>query len=187
MKSNNNINFNDDGLVSILYTSNVYNIHIDKEIGNAENYRKVFDLLQQVSPYDFINVIINTPGGDMHTALQLYSNVLKCHAFCTAYIYRAYSAGAIIALACNSVIVEKFGSMMIHTSHSGYNGKTSEINTWSKFSNKFDLQVNKEIYSGFLTEKEIDTINNNCDIWLTESEINQRLKKWKPNKGKGMV
>jgi len=183
----NNNNFVDNDLISTIASSNLYNVYIDQEISEPENYRKVFDVLQKVSGYDRINIIINTPGGNVATTLQLFNGILRCPAFCTAFIYKAYSAGSMIALACDAIQVEKFGSMMIHTACCGFDGKTNEIDSWSKFINKMDLRINKEIYFGFLSEKEIDKINNGCDIWLNESEINQRLKKWKPLKNRGMI
>jgi len=172
-----------DDLISLTASSNYYTVFLDEEILDPDHYRSFFNLLQRVGSNDIVGIVINTCGGNANTAMQLINAIVSCPAHCIALVYSAHSAGAMIALACDEIKSTLFCSMMFHTtSWSSINGKVNEVGSLSKFIEKWDVEIVKTLYSGFLTDKEIEKIISGGDVWLNEVSVIKRIKTWKPFK-----
>lgn len=158
---------------------NTHIINLDTDIGPPNEYRQAFSLLREASLEDAIVLMINTDGGHVSTVVQFFNHLLKTQATTFAEVYCAYSAGSIIALSCDNINVGRYGSMMIHALSAGALGKAHELDGKVKFISQFNDRIIKELYTDFLTDKEIETIIAGKDIWLMENDINKRLKGWK--------
>lgn len=157
-----------------------YIINIDNDIGDISQYRKICKILRKAKKNDKVIFILNSFGGYVHTIVQLYNHIIDTKAKTEAILYTAYSATAMIALACDKIIVKKFASMMVHSISGGASGKTGEIISQVTFTEKLDKELNEKIYKTFLTDKEMKEVIKGKDFWFSEIELKKRLKKWVP-------
>jgi ATP-dependent protease ClpP protease subunit len=157
-----------------------YIVNLDEEIQEPKYYRKVFDLLRRATCNDIITFIINTPGGNISTLVQFFNHLMITEAHTVADIYEAYSCGADIALSCDSIMLNDFSSMLIHSASYQTEGKQHEINSNVECFDKVFTDILKKIYKGFLTEKEIKSVLEGKDKWFDKMELERRFKKWKP-------
>jgi len=171
-----------DSIISKI-EDNYYQCYLDSEVTDPKDYREVFDLLKKTSEKDTISLIINTDGGDLFTAVQIYNYILNCKATVIAEIYRAYSAGALIAMACDDIDIKRYATMMFHGSAwSNIDGKVVAVKDHTQFINNLDDDMIENSYDNFLAQNEIDKLKAGIDLWFNEDEINERLKTWKSKK-----
>ncbi len=169
------------------FTQQLITIYIDRELGTPDEYRAVFNALQKAQEYDVVKMVLNTQGGCLDTAMQLYHYLLETQATTYAEIHNAYSAGAIIALACDEIEVARYGSMMIHSIIVQSFGKMHEMDQQVTFTHKHAHSILSDVFDGFLTNKEIQSVIKGKDIWLSEAEIVKRSKKWIPIRKRNIV
>jgi ATP-dependent protease ClpP protease subunit len=156
----------------------IYDVFFDSEISSPSFYRDLTYFLEIAKKEDVFLFHINTMGGDLLTAIQLFNNIQNTNAITIADIYVAFSAGSMIAMACDKVIINKFALMMIHSFIvNGISGSITEINPYINFLNNQNSYLLKEIYKGFLSKTEIQEIENNKVLWLEEKEIKKRFEK----------
>jgi ATP-dependent protease ClpP protease subunit len=159
---------------------NKYYLHLDEDIVEPSHYRPMYITLREAQEEDIIHFIINTNGGDVNTFIQLFNGILQTKAFVIADVICASSAGSLIALSCDQIIINKFSSMFIHSLSASSVGKSEEIRAQSDFLNKWNEKIIREIYCDFLTPIEINKVIEGKDFWFLEEEISDRLKNWKP-------
>jgi len=160
-----------------IITTKITFINIDEDISNPNEYRDAFHKLRTASDNDVIRLIINSHGGILDTAIQFYDCLKNTKAKTEAEIHVAYSAGAMIALSCDDIIVNEFSSMMIHCLSWVSSGKVPEIIAKSDFIEDWNKIIKNRVYKGFLTDIEIEKINEGIDLWFLAPEIEKRLKK----------
>src|SRR5574343_755396 len=85
-----------------------YEFYFDKEINTPDDYRNFYKICKEANDYDMINCIFNTPGGEVRSSIQLINCLLKTQAQTQAEIYKANSAGFLVALVCDKLIINKF-------------------------------------------------------------------------------
>jgi len=66
---------------------------------------------------------------------------------------------------------------LFHTYSGGSIGKGGEMWEQLQHERKWSVNLMKNIYNDFLTEKEIASLLENKDIWMDGSEVIKRLKK----------
>lgn len=153
-------------------------IYIYGEIGQPSNYIEELEIIRNSRPTDNILIYFNTPGGDMDTAVSFISAMSCTEANIVGIIDgTCASAGSLIFLACHEFEVSRGGSMLIHAYSSWLSGKRNELIAQVNFSNTHYGKLFKDIYLGFLTEEEINKVNNAHDIWLNAEEIGERCTK----------
>lgn len=175
--------FTDDSFDKDNFTSsakqvkNVYHLWLIDEIGESKSYLKWFDILQSAGEDDLVVIHINSPGGYIDTAVQLISQIKLSEAQVICQIESACcSAATLIALSCQGLACYPHAYMMIHTSSGCSFGKQSDIRRQEAFYNTWLDNLFKDIYKDFLTGKEIDSVLNGNDIWLTSDEITERFR-----------
>lgn len=132
--------------------------------------KMIFDQIEEANG-DSLEVIINSGGGDVHSASEIYTD-LKSYAgrVETRIVGLAASAASVIAMAGDRVLIAPTGEMMIHNSSTGSRGdhrdmsKTSEMlqNTDKTIANAYRLK------SG-LEEKELLDLMGE-ETWLTPQD-----------------
>jgi ATP-dependent protease ClpP protease subunit len=119
---------------------------------------------------------INTPGGVIDAALAILDAIANTKArVIGALTGTVASAGTIIALSCHELEVAKYSSFMIHNYSGGTSGKGHEMKAYQNF---VDAELNKtfkEIYKGFLTDDEMDSVIDGKDMWMGRDEV---LTRW---------
>lgn len=159
-------------------SSNLFRIFIDEEITNPSKYRNVINTLERVSENDVVEFRLNTPGGNVYSALSIYNAILNCPAHTRAIVDGVVaSAGTFLVLACDEVVVMKNTSMMCHGASWGTWGDMKTVRDATSFAFESMSRLTNEIYEGFLTQEEIDKmIEHSLEYWMHDEEIIQRLK-----------
>jgi len=168
-----------DNVQEILYVAKEYIIHLDDQIENVADYRKALHILRVATKNDVIRIILSSYGGSVDIALQMYNLLLQTEAQTIAEVYIAYSAASIIMLACDQIQLQKYCSVMCHNLSWGSSGKVNEITAHAGFMKNWSNDLCKNIYEGFLTEKELQDMSEGKDYWMTYDQVYKRLKNWK--------
>lgn len=157
----------------------IHHFYVTDGIGDVDPYFNLINTLKTSEQHDTIFININTPGGNLYTALQIISAIKQSAAtVVTCMEGLVASAGTMIFLAGHRHMIGPNSSFMAHN-YSGYShGKGNELKTRQEFDERNFLQLMRDIYTGFLTETEILALMEDRDVWLTADEVAKRI----PNK-----
>ena len=165
-----------DLVVPYVKSTNQLDVYINTNIDEPSCYSEICYILSTLTEEETVNFHINTPGGILDSAFQLVDAIKGCRATTVAKLTGTVaSAGTIIALSCDKLIVAEHTSFMIHnySSSSGY-AKGHELKARQEHIDKSTNDAFKEFYSGFLTDKEVKEVINGKDMWLTADEVRMR-------------
>lgn len=155
--------------------SNVFRCYLTAPIEEAFEYNELLEVFDTAKDGDKIYLILNTPGGYLHTAKAILAGIYETKAevigICMGTVA---SAGTIIALQCDSLIIMPHTSFMIHQYSGGAIGKGQEIYAQVEFDKKHLTQFYTEVYDTFLTPSEIERVVYGQDIYLDADEIEKR-------------
>jgi ATP-dependent protease ClpP protease subunit len=125
-----------------------------------------------------ITIHINSPGGNLNSCLSIVNAIGASDAEITTVVDgEAASAAAMIWLSGHyKVIASPHTVVMLHGASCGFKqSKTSDIVTSSLSTNTIVESLLDDLATGFLTEDERDDIRKGVDIYITGSEIIERL------------
>lgn len=161
--------------VPVLY----HHFYIVEEISDDVNrYLNLINCLKTSEPKDTVIIYLNTVGGSIYTALQIINSIRASEATVVCSLDSiAASAGSMIFLAANKFIVAPNCTMMIHDYSQGIMTSGHSINVQVDFQKSYFKKLYKDIYSGFLTDSEINSVLTGTDMWLSADQILSRLKK----------
>jgi ATP-dependent protease ClpP protease subunit len=158
--------------------SRLHSFYLSGIIQSPECYTKWFHAIRNASENDVIVIHINSPGGDASTAIQFIRVLAESKATIVASVEgNCMSAATMIFLAADIHQIGEHSCFMFHN-YSGISiGKGGEMYDNIVFERKWSERMLKSIYGDFLTDKEIEDILNNKDIWMDGEEVAERLKK----------
>lgn len=109
-----------DKLVPIITEKNHTRAYLTTEIAEPTEYTELCYRLKTASAAEIFTLVINTPGGIIDSALMIIDAIHASAAKVIAEINGTVaSAGTIITLACDEVIVADHTTFMIHNYSSG--------------------------------------------------------------------
>ena len=156
---------------------NVHEFYLCGEIETPEEYIQWFDTIRHSGETDVIKIYINSPGGNVFTAIQFMRVLKESSAKIVMSVEgECASAATMIFLCGDSFEVSEHSMFMFHNYSSGVFGKGGEMFDQLKHERKWSERLLREIYEDFLTETEIVSILDNKDIWMSGDEIIDRLK-----------
>lgn len=155
-------------------------IDIDDDFCGPTAFRAVIRAIEEARAGDTVEIKVNSNGGDTQSAQAIYVALLKTLAKTKAIIINAYSAGSIVAMACDEIEPTPFCTMMIHNASTWGGGKLGDLAGRASFMNDYFGEWYQQLYAGFLSEDELKDIIKGQDFWLKEPQIRERLEKWKP-------
>ncbi|WP_040328584.1 head maturation protease, ClpP-related [Clostridium ihumii] len=119
-----------------------------EKIESETSSKHIKDVLQNNENVNFINVFINSYGGNVKEGLGIY-NLLKRHkAYKTAYIDGfACSIASVIPMSCDKIIMGTNALMMIHHASMGCYGNAEQLR---KNANDLDV-IDEASCSSYLT------------------------------------
>jgi ATP-dependent protease ClpP protease subunit len=151
-------------------------VYLDEEILNPSYYRMVLQKIHSLEEDDSVDIIINTSGGNLQSAISIINAIRFCQGRVTGILNNeAASAGSLIALACPNLLVAPNSTLMIHSYSYGNYGKSNELLSNIHY---FDDQIKKlmaELYAGFLSDKELEAVFEGKDYYFDTEEIIKRL------------
>ena len=164
-----------DLYVPYVKSDNQLDVYLQTGIDDPSYYSELCYILSTLDDKHIVNFHINTPGGVLDSAFQLVDAIKSCKATTVARLTGTVaSAGTIIALACDQLVIADHTSFMIHNYSAGAYGKGNELKARQEHIDKSTNDAFKEFYSGFLTDKEVEEVINGKDIWLTADEVRMR-------------
>lgn len=154
-----------------------YVIRICRPIEEVDDFDDELQVLAGAGPNDTVQLILNTPGGSVDTALILCKALRACEARTSAFIgFTCASAGTAIALACDEWEIDENSSFMVHTGSYG-TGFNVAPNVMASVQH-MDKMVNRFVentYSGFLNAEELEIVKGGRDVYFEGEELAQRL------------
>lgn len=157
-------------------TSHTFIVHINEEIQGADYYSQIFDLLLEAGEEDCIQFFIESPGGDVSGLNTLLEGIKITEAHVVGIIVGdASSAASILALNCHEVVVLDGAQMLVHTSRTGFGGKSPDLEAYTAHNKKFTAKLLTNTYSGFLTEDELSRVMDGKEMYMDADEIRERL------------
>ncbi len=157
--------------------------YISDQIDEAFIYNELCHKLRHAPVGSTATIHLNTPGGYLHSAMMLIDAIKSSKATTVAHLTGTVaSAGTIIALSCDELIVSNHLAFMIHNySASGISGKAHELKAYQNFT---DINTEKDFrffYKDFLTEKEMNSVIDGQDLWMNSEEV---IRRWANKVGK---
>jgi len=150
-------------------------VYLTDEITDPGTYNELIHKLREATPEDLFVLVINTPGGDLDTATSLISAIKNSYANVTAHLTGTVaSAGTLIAMACDHLVVDDHTKFMIHTYSTGIQGKGNEVKAQQDFMNVAIKELLEEVYAGFLTEEELKELIDGKDFWFNKTQVLER-------------
>lgn len=154
----------------------IHHFYVVDEIRDVDAYLNMINTLKTSEQHDTIFIYINTPGGNLITTLQIVAAIKQSAAtVVTCMEGQVASAGTMIFLAGHRHMVGPNTFFMAHNYSAITGGKGFEIKTRQKFDEQYFSKLVKDIYTGFLTEEEINAIMEDRDVWLDAEEVAKRL------------
>lgn len=135
----------------------------------------VFDLSEVVDQItnatEDVELVINSPGGDVFAGFQLVNAISKCQHTVTAQIeVMAASIAAIIALACDKVFIGKNDIMMLHNCWTFTAGNKEQLQQDIEMMTAVD-KVLHNIITEHCNDENIDEKIDAGDVWLVGEEV----------------
>lgn len=154
----------------------VHEFYLSGEITSSDNYTEWFDIIRHAGETDVVKIYINSPGGDLFTAIQFMRVLSETDATVVASVEGAcMSAATMIFLCAEQFEVTPHSMFMFHNYSGGTFGKGGEMIDQLQHERKWSESLLREIYEDFLTEAEITSILDNRDIWLDGKDVLSRL------------
>lgn len=150
-------------------------IYITNEIAEPSEYTEMLATLAAAQENDTIELIINSPGGRVDTAVMILNALSQTNAFTKAKVVgEAASAASMIMLAADELEVAPFAFAMIHNYSTGMYGKGHELKTQSDFIHSAYGELFHGVYKGFLSKKERKQVIEGKDMYLSADDIEAR-------------
>lgn len=154
----------------------VYHFWLTRDIEEPYLFDDWYRKCNSASPDDLIVVHINCYGGNLDTAIQIYSALISSDAPILISIEGACCSGAsLIAMAGTYFDMNPLAYMMIHSWSGGTAGKFSNVIENAEFQKKWFTKLMHTVYEDFCTKQEIDSILNGKDLWLDFDDVMARF------------
>jgi ATP-dependent protease ClpP protease subunit len=155
----------------------LHTFYLSGLISKADDYIEWFEIIRNATEADIIKIHINSPGGDLFTAIQFMRVMGESQANIIASIEGAcMSAATMIFLSAKGFEISEHSMFMFHNYSGGMMGKGGEMYDNIIYERKWSEKILRGVYSDFLTEDEIKSILDNKDIWMDGEEVVDRLK-----------
>ena len=158
--------------------ASLHTFYLSGSIESPEEYVTWFEIMRNAGENDAIQIHINSPGGDLFTAIQFLRAIADTPAHVICSVEGAcMSAATMIFLSADSFEVSEHSMFMFHNYSSATFGKGGEMYDNIVHERKWSEHLLRRIYADFLQEPEIASLLDNKDIWMDGEEVLKRLSK----------
>ena len=155
----------------------LHTFYISGVIEDAKEYNDWFDTIRNAGESDVIKLHINSPGGDLFTAIQFMRVLGETNATVISSVEGAcMSAATMLFMSAHQYEISEHSMFMFHNYSGIAIGKGGEMYDNITHERKWSEKIMRTIYKDFLTEDEIKAILENKDIWMEGEEVLRRLK-----------
>ena len=164
------------GMIEPKVSAQVYEFYISGAIESPDNYIEWFNIIRHANPGDTIKIYINSFGGDLFTAIQFMRVLAETEAVVICSVEGAcMSAATLVFLCADQFEITPHSMFMFHNYSGGTMGKGGEMYGQIQHERKWSEQLLKELYDGFLTPIEIQSLLDNKDMWMDVDEVFIRM------------
>ena len=157
---------------------NIHEFYLSGEVESSEEYIEWFDVIRSASQNDIIKIYINSPGGDLFTAIQFLRVLQDTEGQIIISVEGACMSAATLIFMCgHQYEISPHSMFMFHNYSSGVVGKGGEMYDRLQHERSWSEKLFQDVYADFLTEREIKQILENKDLWMDGDEVIKRLKK----------
>lgn len=154
----------------------LYKFYLSGAVKPSTDYIQWFETIRNANENDVIMFHINSFGGDLFSAIQFMRVMNETKAQLVASVEGiCMSAATLIFLSAKHWEISKHTIFMFHNYTSGNFGKGGELFDHITHERKWSESLWRDVYKGFLSETEIESILNNKDIWLSGDDVTKRL------------
>ena len=155
----------------------MHTFYVSGPIEESEKYTEWFETIRNATENDIIRLHINSPGGDLFTAIQFMRVLNETPAIISASVEGAcMSAATMIFLCANQFEISEHSMFMFHNYSGASIGKGGEMYDHIINERKWSEKIMRRVYENFLTEDEIKSLLDNKDIWMEGDDVMKRLK-----------
>lgn len=155
---------------------NIFHFYIIDEIGDPRDFLDMINIIKTAEEHDTIFIYLNTPGGSLQTTIQILGAIQQCQGtVVTCLEGEVCSAGTLIFLTGDRHIVNQNCTFMIHNYSQWLGGKGNEVALRVKYSEQYFRKLAYDLYKGFLTDDEIESVMQGKDYWMDSEEVIARL------------
>lgn len=163
-------------ITSTEFSCNHYDVYLDEEVGDPEYYRELVATLFNASENDSITLYINSPGGQLATALAIIEGIKNTAATVRGVVVcECHSAASLITMYCHEIVVLDSANMMIHTVSFGSVGSTSNVKSHTDFTVRQVDALLDDAYAGFLHKDELVKVKAGVELWFDSAQIRERV------------
>jgi ATP-dependent protease ClpP protease subunit len=156
---------------------NIHEFYLSGEIESSEEYIQWFDTIRHSGETDVVKIYLNSPGGDVFTAIQFMRVLQETDANVVMSVEGICASAATMIMLCgDNFEISDHSMFMFHNYSGGTFGKGGEMLDQLQHERKWSERLLREVYKDFLTEDEIMSVLNNKDIWMDGQEVSERLK-----------
>lgn len=153
-----------------------HSVFLDEDIGPPTKYRDLIYALYSAGQNDQFNIMINSPGGYLSSALGIIEAIKNSDAIVRAVINgECHSAASMIALNCDEIIITDAAHVMVHTASYGAGGSTGNVKSHTDFYTGMINEILDTTYSGFLTDDEMKDMKKGVEFWFDAGQIRKRI------------
>lgn len=169
-------NNGDNYITTVENTYRHYDVFLDDDIEEPSRYRELLAVLFNASEDDTINLVLNSNGGSLDSALAIVEGLKTTHAKVTAVLIGAcHSAASIISMYCHQVVVLDSAYSMVHTASFGSAGNTNNVKAHTEFTVRQVEKLLNDTYEGFLTKDELAKVKTGVELWFDAEDIRKRM------------
>jgi len=157
--------------------SQLHEFYLSGEITEPEDYIEWLDVIRSAGEQDTVKIYINSPGGNVDTAIQFMQVLKGTSAYVICSVEGAcMSAATMIFLSADELEICDHALFMFHNYAGGAFGKGGEIYDQIQFERAWSRKLLESVYHHFLSPTEITQMLDNKDIWLDSDEVRGRIK-----------
>ena len=157
---------------------NIHEFYLSGDVESSEEYIEWFDIIRSASQNDVIKIYINSPGGDLFTAIRFLRVLTDTEASVIISVEGACMSAATLIFMCgHQYEISPHSMFMFHNYSSGVVGKGGEMYDRLQHERSWSEKLFRDVYADFLTDREIKQILENKDLWMDGDEVIKRLKK----------
>lgn len=139
------------------------------------------DTLRQLEEGDWVDMYVSGQGGCvssvdllLHEMQKAMERGVSIHCICTGLVASAFS---FIPLYSTSFELSEGFHALLHCGSAGVGGTLAEFKASSSFTTRYMETRLRDVYQGFLTDKEIQDMLEGKDMWLDSEEWIERFNK----------
>lgn len=157
--------------------ANEYNIRLARDISCPDDFSEELMCLNSATENDLVRFDIVSGGGRLDTCVMIRRAMSQCPAKIIGWIGpTCASAASAIALQCDAWEIDEMSSFMVHTGSFGPRvGKSPDVVASTLHTAKMLEKFVRSVYTGFLTDKEIEQVLDGKELYFEGEELATRL------------